>query len=277
MNPILTDVEVIKNLLQKVGGSVSRSLGQNFLICEEVVEALLMVAGVEEARAVVELGPGLGAITQRLLGSGFLVRAIEKDDGFVKLLPSVVSSAMRAKLEVVHDDLKDVSWSMPEPYQLIGNIPYNLSGLIVRRITQLEEAPTQAVLLVQREVGERMRCRAPDMNLMSLAVGLWGEAKMVMRVPPHCFWPQPRVSSELVVLRPDGQRLSVRDRERIMQVARVAFGQKRKQLGTSLRSGPFERSVIASALQEAGVEAAQRPEELSVATWTRLGLILSQD
>lgn len=266
MNPNLTDVDTIKSLLAKRDIRVSRSLGQNFLICEEVVEAIGEVAA-SSGESVTELGPGLGVITQALLGQGLRVRAIEKDDDFAEMLPGVVPPKLRGQLEVVHGDLKEEGWQWPEPFQIVGNIPYNLTGLIVRRLTQLEPAPQQAMLLMQREVGQRLRAQAPDMNLLALAVQLWGRAELLTQVPPHCFWPQPEVASQLLLLTPS-TTMPLAEREAIMKIARVAFGQKRKQLQVTLRKGlPVSAKIMEEAFERAELIGTQRPQEVTVGQW----------
>lgn len=266
----LTDVATIKQLLAKREVKVSRSLGQNFLICREVVEGIAAVAKSSAAEAVTELGPGLGVITQALIGVGKRVKAIEKDDDFAAMLPGVVAKASRGQLEVVHGDLKEMPWEWTKPFQVVGNIPYNLTGLIIRRLTQLEPAPTGAILLMQREVGERVRSNAPDMNLLALAVALWGKAELLMQVPPHCFWPQPEVASQLLLLTPNGE-VPKAEREAIMNVARVAFGQKRKQLQVTLRKGlPMTGEQVSVALKGAGLHGEMRPQEVTPEQWRTL-------
>lgn len=266
----LTDVATIKQLLAKREVKVSRSLGQNFLICREVVEGIAAVAKSNVAEAVTELGPGLGVITQALIGVGKRVKAIEKDDDFAAMLPGVVAKASRGQLEVVHGDLKEMPWEWTKPFQVVGNIPYNLTGLIIRRLTQLEPAPTGAILLMQREVGERVRSNAPDMNLLALAVALWGKAELLMQVPPHCFWPQPEVASQLLLLTPNGE-VPKAEREAIMNVARVAFGQKRKQLQVTLRKGlPMTGEQVSVALKGAGLHGEMRPQGVTPEQWRTL-------
>ncbi len=267
----LTSVEVIKHLLAKHGVVLSRSLGQNFLISAEVVEATVATLA-EGPKATTELGAGIGTLTSALAASGHQVRAIEKDDEFVAILPTIMPPKLRSRVEVIHQDLKEAEWSWPEPYQLAGNIPYNVSGFIIRRLTQLEPAPVQAVFLMQREVGQRLTAMAPDMNLLSLAVSLWGRAEGLLIVPPNCFWPAPNVYSQLVALTPAGDQMFDREsRERIMNMAHTFFQQKRKQIGSVMKKA-FGLDVPEAVAICAGADISptQRPQELTPQQWKQL-------
>lgn len=272
----LTDVSIIKHLLGKHGVDPKRSLGQNFLVSPEVVEATVAILQ-EGPKNITELGSGLGTLTQALAMSGFHVRAVEKDDVFAEIIPTVIPPKLRPHVEVIHDDLKEVVWEWETGYQLVGNIPYNLSGLIIRRLTQLQPAPQAAVLLMQKEVGQRVTAEAPNMNLLSLSVGLWGHAESILSVPPNCFWPQPKVHSQLIFLLPKptsgaGEAAQgVEERERILAFAKTFFQKKRKQIGGVLkREFKLSDDALASVLENVEVGPSARPEELSVQQWRRL-------
>ncbi len=268
--PDLTSSEELASVLGKHGITLSASLGQNFLICREVVEATVTLLQ-DGPKQVTELGPGVGTLTQGLIGAGLQVRAIEKDDDFVNVLPSVLPPKMRETLEIVHGDLKDEDWGWDSPYQLVGNIPYNLSGLIMRRLTQLAPAPYMAVLLVQKEVGERIVAQPPQMNLLGLSVALWGEAQMVMNVPASCFYPAPKVDSGLVVLTPSSDAPPVAIREATLKVAKIFFQQKRKQIGGVMKKAfKMGEEDCLSICTAAAISPEARPQELSAEAWIQL-------
>lgn len=271
MNFPLTDINYLQNLLKKKRFTPVRSAGQNFLICDEVIEAALSVL-TGGPKNVTELGAGVGSLTQGLLASGYNVRAIERDKNLAKILQSCVPAKNRSRLDLQFEDLRDVAWEWQEGYSLVGNIPYNLSGLIIRRITLLKPMPALVVLLVQREVAQRMTAHPPEMSLISLAVQLWGSAHEVLQVPTTCFWPEPKVSSTLIVLVPhDGEKktaISVSEREEIIAFAKPLFQQKRKQIGGGLRRiNVIKEDKIMDLCGAAGVGLKARPQELSVEQW----------
>lgn len=270
----LTDPNVLKHVLSTHNIQASKSLGQNFLVCIEAVDAVLLALE-GGPKHVTELGPGLGTLTQGLIANGYHVRGIEKDDEFVKILPTMVPPKLRENLTLIHGDLKEVDWTWPEPYTLIGNIPYNLSGFIIRRLTQLHTPPSIAIFLMQKEVADRILMRDGSMSLLSLAVGLWGSAELLLRVPPSCFIPQPKVHSSVIALHPSPDALPAAHREEIMRKAKPFFQAKRKQIGTVLKKTYFKTEHdIASLEQSVGISAQRRPETLSLKEWVTLCDIL---
>jgi 16S rRNA (adenine1518-N6/adenine1519-N6)-dimethyltransferase len=266
----LTDLDTIQHLLHQARLHPTRSAGQNFLICQEVVEAILVTAQ-GGPKQVTELGAGLGTLTQALAAHDFHIQAIERDKALAEILKSVIPAKQRDRVELTVNDLRQVKWEWPKPYQLIGNIPYNLSGLILRRITQLSPAPQQVILLVQKEVGQRMVAQPPDINMLGLAIQLWGEPHPLLAVPASCFWPAPQVDSQLVLLLPNREtRRPLAQREEILQIAKTFFQTKRKQIG-----GVLQRNFNiepAAWLEKINLRPTQRPQELSLQNWQDLTL-----
>lgn len=270
----LTNPDVLKSVLASNKIQAAKSLGQNFLICEEVIDAVLL--GLTGApKNITELGPGLGTLTQGLIAHDYHVRGIEKDDEFVHILPTMLPPKLRENLTVIHGDLKDVDWTWPTPYSIVGNIPYNLSGLIIRRLTQLQTPPYCAIFLMQREVADRMVMHDKSMSLLPLSVGLWGSAELLLRVPPSCFIPQPKVHSSVVLLRPSENALPAIKREEILAKAKPFFQAKRKQIGTVLKKHYIKTTEEISAIEKAAnISAERRPETLSIQEWITLCDIL---
>jgi len=276
MNEQLTDQDYLRSVLEKNNVRLSRKTGQHFLVCSEVLEATLAALG-KECSQVTELGAGIGTLTQALLGSGYLVTAIEKDTRLIALLAKCAPKKQRARLEILEGDLRYVDWRPAregkgvQEYCLAGNIPYNLTGFIIRRITQSEQGLRRAVLLVQEEVAGRLTAGPGDMNLGALAVQLWGEATMLMRVPASCFFPPPEVTSAVVELKRSKRRGDASAREQTLAIAKHFFQAKRKQVGGTLRKKfnvPANQAeeILARAL----IDANKRPQEIGVEQWTIL-------
>lgn len=264
----LTDIKFLKKLLQKEGLSPRHSMGQNFLICSEVLEATVMAleGGV---RNLTELGAGAGTLTQALLSSKFKVRAIERDERLANLLKTLTPRKLAPQLTVVRGDLRDEQWAWEQPFSVVGNIPYNLSGLIIKKITQLEPSPQLVVLLVQREVGQRLTAQAPNLHLISVAVQLWGKAEAILNVPADCFYPKPKVDSQLVLMRPRlDDCLSLNEREGALKMIKRFFQTRRKQLGGVLQK-EFGLSLADTEklLQLTGINRKQRPQEVTPDQW----------
>lgn len=269
---LLTNPDYLQHLLHKNGIVPFRSAGQNFLVCEEPVQVILTALEDGSIR-VTELGAGLGSLTQALVASGYRVRAIERDERLAHVLPTGMSKKQREKLNLIVGDLREIEWTWDSNYQLVGNIPYNLSGYIMRRLVSLDPTPEQVIIMVQREVGQRLAAQPPDMSLLGLAAQLWGTVYSLLHVPRSCFWPEPAVDSMIVLLIPHREAPPPAQREEILQVAALFFQHKRKQLGGVLkRVFHWSPEDLEQVLSEMGVAAAARPQELSVAQWQNLSL-----
>ena len=282
INGNLTDIHYLKSRLKQAGVKPQRTAGQNFLICTEVVEATV-IALKGGPRRVTELGAGMGTLTIALLAAGFEVKAIERDQILAKIISKETPKTKQGSLDLQIGDLRKIDWGWGEDgsdkqlFQVVGNIPYNLSGLIIRRLVQLEPKPERAVLMVQREVGERMVAQPPQAGLLSLAISLWGDAEIAISVPADCFWPKPKVESCVVILVPrEKDEISIEEREKVMALAKPFFTSKRKQMAEVLKQNYRldSREEAAAVLAKANIRDIQRPQELSVAQWRALASVL---
>lgn len=271
----LTNTSHLKALLAKAGIVPQHSAGQHFLVCAEVVEATLLALDSSLAR-VTELGAGVGTLTGMLLEAGYKVRAIERDAALGNLIKAGIPRRMIGRLELVIDDLRTAAWGGSENYQLVGNIPYNLSGFIIRRLTQLNPVPGRAVLLVQREVGERLTAPVGNLSLIGLAVQLWGKAEKLLNVPASCFWPMPKVASQLILLSPAVRTsIKVKEREAALALAKQFFQARRKQVGGRMRQlFGLEPDAAATLLHQVGIKPTQRPQEIPAAAWLALSRVV---
>ena len=260
----------IRALLDEFGLAPSRALGQNFVIDPNTVRRIASLAGVDEGDHVVEVGPGLGSLTLALAELGAHVTAIEVDRHLVPALRSVVDS-VEPPVTVVHADALEVDLgdvlAGAATWRLAANLPYNVGTTILLRI--LEEAPqvTGGVVLVQREVAERLAARPGDdaFGIPSVKASWWVSSSLAGRVPPSVFHPRPRVDSALVTFErrdaPGDEEL----RRRVFELVDAGFGQRRKMLRRSLAG-----AVDPAAFEPAGVEPTARAEELALEDWIRL-------
>jgi len=271
MRPDLANIESLQAFLAGYNLSPNEDKSQNFLVCQEVIEAILL-AMEGGPNNVTELGAGVGTMTQALVASNYNVRAIEKDGDLARVLPKALAAKERVNLEVINKDMKEVRWERDEGYQLVGNIPYHMSGWIIRRMTQLKPAPERVVLLTQKEVGERMSLETKDRSLLTLAVELWGRAERLLQVPASCFWPEPKVESQLSLIVPlERVEALYEENERVMAIARPLFQGKRKQIGGQMsKAFGLKRKAVDKILDKVGLKREQRPEELTVEEWRRL-------
>lgn len=267
IDPALITRSQLRELFDRHGLAPSRALGQNFLVDPNTIRRIVRLAGVQRGDTVVEIGPGVGSLTLGLAAAGASVRAIELDR---HLLPVLAEVTEGLDVTVHLGDAMTVGWDEVlagvSQASVVANLPYNVGTTILLHL--LDEVPKldRFLVMVQREVGERLVARAGDRNrgIPSVLVDLHATARIVGRVPPTVFVPEPKVESALVELvrRPEPV---VVDRAALGTVVREAFGQRRKMLRRSLVGHFTEEELAAYA-----VDPAARPEELTLAEWCRL-------
>jgi 16S rRNA (adenine1518-N6/adenine1519-N6)-dimethyltransferase len=261
----------VHELLSTHGLTPSRALGQNFVADPNTVRRIASMAEVGPGDHVVEVGPGLGSLTLALAATAAAVTAVEIDRHLVPVLRSVVADA-DTDVRVVEGDARRLDWSAllseaPE-WVLVANLPYNIATPLVLDLLEDVPAIRRMLVMVQREVGERLAAGVGDAGygIPSVKVAWWATAEVVGRVPATVFVPQPRVESVLVrLVRHDVAPADGIDRERLFRLVDAGFGQRRKMLRRSL-SG----LVDASGFEAAGVRPEARAEELDLAAWSRL-------
>jgi 16S rRNA (adenine1518-N6/adenine1519-N6)-dimethyltransferase len=257
-------------VLARHGLAPRRSLGQNFVVDPNTVRRIARLAGVGPGDAVVEIGAGLGALTAALAETGAAVTAVEVDRGLVDVLREQFAGT---SVRVVAADARTLDWDAllagRRPWTLVANLPYNVATPIVADL--LDDVPVieRMLVMVQREVAERLAAR-PGIGAygaVSVKVAYWATAEIVGRVPPTVFLPQPKVESALVAIvrRPEPAVGPDVDPDRLFTLVRAGFGQRRKMLRRSL-AGLVDDGAFAAA----GVRPDARAEELSVEDWGRL-------
>jgi 16S rRNA (adenine1518-N6/adenine1519-N6)-dimethyltransferase len=256
-----------RELLRRYGLSPRRSLGQNFVVDPNTVRRVARLAGVGPDDHVVEIGAGLGSLTQALVATGARVTAIEVDEGLVRILRDTLPD-----VEVISADVRDTDWDVlleGRPAVLVANLPYYAATPIVADL--LDEVPLieRMLVMVQAEVGQRLVAKpgSKTYGAVSVKVAYWAEANIVGFVPPTVFLPRPKVDSALVDIRRRGVPAGpagVAPAE-LFELVRAGFGQRRKTLRRSL-SGLVEPVDFA----RAGVDPGRRAEQLAVEDWGRL-------
>lgn len=260
-------------MLDRHGLGARRSLGQNFVVDPSVVERIAAAAGVGPADRVVEVGPGLGSLTLALHATGARVLAVEKDRTLLPVLAEVLQTKGATDVEIVEADALTLDWSellatrSEGPWTLVANLPYNVAVPIVMGV--LSDAPMvrTLVVMVQREVAERLVATPGGrvVGVPSIKVAWYASAELLHVVPPEVFVPRPRVESAVVrISRRPPPSTSVEPLA-VFELVETAYRQRRKMLRSTLAS-----RVDASTFERAGVEPTARPEELGVADWARL-------
>lgn len=275
----LTDYRDITALLQRHGFHFSKSLGQNFLTAAWVPQQIAAESGIEKTDGALEIGPGVGCLTAELAKTAGRVTAIELDGRLRDVLAEtladfdnvsvVFADALRADLRAVcAETLGD------RPWKVCANLPYNVTTPLITAF--LEAGCFESVtMMIQKEVAERL-CAVPgtgEYGAFSVLVQWYAEPKLLFDVPPHCFVPQPKVTSAVVRMdRRTAPPAQVDDEKFFFRTVRAAFAQRRKTLSNALRSGfsELDRADIASAMEEALLPPTVRGETLSIMQFAAL-------
>ncbi len=250
-------------------------LGQNFLTDRAVAERIVHSAEIDVESTVLEVGPGKGALTNQLAASAGTLTVIEFDR---KLADSLqLRFAENERVDVVEADGRTVDpESLPlvlgRDYILVANLPYYAATPIIRNFLESKHPPERMIVMVQREVANEMQAEPGDMGMLSLAVQVYAEVRVLFEVPPEAFTPRPKVTAAVVQLTPRKEPLVPgQDQADFFRLARAGFKAPRKQLHNSLATGinvdtPLARSIIESA----GIDSERRPATLSIPEWKSL-------
>ena len=263
------DAHQLDTLLNRHRIDLKHRLGQNFLIDPETRDAIAVAAGTSLQDEVMEVGAGVGTLTVALAPRCKRLIAVELDHRLIQPLRDVMQS--HKNVEIVQTDILrfDVAAAFPSGGEVVaGNIPYNVTGALLRKLLDPEPRPRRLSLVVQKEVAERWTASTAA-SLSTVAVQVYATAEVVFTVPAASFTPVPRVDSALVTLdvreRP---AVDVDDMNRFFRFAEEVFQFRRKQLGGVLaRINGMTRSEAAQRLSELGIEAARRPQTLTLPEW----------
>jgi 16S rRNA (adenine1518-N6/adenine1519-N6)-dimethyltransferase len=250
-----------------------RTLSQNFLTDAGALDAIVEAAELAPGDRVVEIGPGLGVLTRRLLAAGAQVLAVELDPRLAAWLRSELGSV--AGFELIEADVLgfDAALAFPgEAFKVVANIPYHITSPLLHAFLDGPRPPELVVVLVQAEVADRVAAPPGQMSYLSVFVQNIAEASVLARVPAAAFEPAPKVDSAVLRLRRRAAPVvPVGEREPFYRLVQAAFRQRRKQLHNALsRELPVPRDVLDSALTACGISPDRRPQTLSVEEWACL-------
>ncbi|OGL70004.1 ribosomal RNA small subunit methyltransferase A [Candidatus Uhrbacteria bacterium RIFCSPHIGHO2_02_FULL_53_13] len=255
--------------------------GQHFLHDQSVVEAIVAAAEISPRDIVLEIGPGNGVLTKRLVQEALRVVAVDIDREAIDTVSTMVAAD---NLELVLSDILSLTSIQRDDlvgdgYICVGNLPYNISSEVLNTFLTQRPKPLRCVFMLQREVADRLMATAGDMNRLALMVQLHARASRVIQVKPGAFFPPPEVQSTVVrfdLMMPEEQReRGIEDAQGVMDVAAVAFSSKRKQLVTTLVGyNGLKKETIARVLTQMGLPETARPQELSVDQWVELFMSL---
>ncbi len=280
------DPAAVRRALRESGTHARRSLSQNFLVDVDALEAIVREAAPAPGRRVLEVGPGLGVLTGALVDAGAAVVAVELDPALARRLRGALAGAIARgeqdpaaprTLRLVEGNVLDVDVAglVSPPYDVVANLPYHITSPVLHLLLGGSPRPERCVLMVQREVAERVAAPPGRMSYLSVFVQYHAGARVALIVPPASFEPAPSVDSAVLVLdvRPadDPRRLDAAAEDDLWRLVQAAFRERRKMIHNVLaRQLPLPADRVAAALAQAGIAADRRPQTLSVDEWLAL-------
>ena len=254
-----------------------KSLGQNFLKSSLALRKIVEAGEISKSDTILEIGPGKGALTEQLLGSRCKVLAVEKDKELYELLKEKFKKEiLSGQLNLIHDDILNFNTRTykleTRTYKLIANIPYNITGAILKKFLTSDRQPERMVLMVQKEVAERIVAKPfghaqGKESLLSISVKAYGEPKIIMKVPARYFSPSPDVDSAIISIKNISKKFFTENNiseEKFWQIVRKGFAHKRKKLSSNLKEALPKEKLQALSLAD------KRAEDLSLSNWLLL-------
>jgi 16S rRNA (adenine1518-N6/adenine1519-N6)-dimethyltransferase len=272
----------VHQLLREYGLRPRKGLGQHFLVSEAHLQSVAEAAALGPEDVVLEIGPGLGALTRLLAAKAGHVVAVEIDEQLIPLLQRTLAAHSNVTIlagdilqlrpgDVLSSILGDASEPVSGPfrYKVVANLPYYITSAVLRHLLEAQQQPQLMVVTVQREVAERICAEPPRLSLLAVSVLFYAQPELLHVIPAGAFTPRPKVDSAVLRLRVRPRpAVDVEDVDRFFRIVRAGFAQRRKQLRNGLSHGlGLRRDVVSAALQDAGVDPRRRAETLALAEW----------
>jgi 16S rRNA (adenine1518-N6/adenine1519-N6)-dimethyltransferase len=278
------DPAAVRRTLKAANLRARHGLSQNFLADPDVLDGVLAAAAPEPGDRVLEIGPGLGILTRGLLDAGAAVTAVELDRGIAaflreqferELVMGAAGPNSAGSLQLIEGDVLDqeLAGLIRPPFLVVANIPYHITSPILHRFLGLAMPPERLVLMVQREVAQRVAAPPGAMSYLSVFVQYRARVEVVLEVPRAAFEPEPKVDSSVIVVTPvrAPERLGPEAEDDLWRLVQAAFRERRKMLHNVLaRQLPVDAGAVERALAEAGIAGDRRPQTLGVGDWLRL-------
>ncbi len=253
----------------------SRSKGQNFLINEKIYDEIVEAAGINSEDTVLEVGPGLGFLTAKLAKVAKNVVAVELDDKLANFLQIGLDSNDVLNVTIVNQDvLKFNPTDLPKGYKVVANLPYNITSIFLRTFLNQKNRPQSLVLMLQKEVAERLIAKPGEMSMLALSVQFFGDVEIVREVKAGNFWPEPKIDSAVIRLIIDNNKrgeITYDEEKAFFRLAKFGFSAKRKMLKNNLASGlKISNAEAEKLLISVGLDEHIRAQDLSVSNWQKL-------
>jgi 16S rRNA (adenine1518-N6/adenine1519-N6)-dimethyltransferase len=271
----LTSGVVIQELFKKYQFQPSKRFGQNFLIDKGVLRKIIEAAEISSKEVILEIGSGIGNLTQELAKKAKRVIAIEKDSKLIGILNNELRIKGVKNVKVIQRDVLKIpnsEFQIINSYKVVANLPYYIVSPVIRKFLESKVPPNEMVLMVQKEVAQRICAKLPDMSLLAVSVQFYAEPKIISFVPKTSFWPQPKVDSAIIKIIPRKSAYSIGINQLLFfKIVRAGFSQPRKQILNNLsKMLKLDKETVKSWLLKTNIQPTQRAETLCIEDWIKL-------
>ena len=285
--PYLGNPKYTIEVLQKYGFVFQKRFGQNFLIDTHVLDRIIEASEITKDDFVLEIGPGIGTMTQYLAEAAREVTAVEIDDALIPILKDTLKEWDNVTVlhgDILKTDIRKIAdeKNQGRPIKVVANLPYNITTPIIMGLFESHVPVDSITVMVQKEVADRMQTGpgSKDYGALSLAVQYYAEPKIVANVPPNCFMPRPKVGSAVIRLtRHQNPPVTTLDEKLMFRLIRASFNQRRKTLSNSLKNSqelPYSKEEVETAITECGLPLNIRGEALTLEQFARLSEAFSK-
>jgi 16S rRNA (adenine1518-N6/adenine1519-N6)-dimethyltransferase len=267
----------LRKLIRKYQISPSKRLGQNFLIDKNIVKKVIQTANLQNQDIVLEIGPGLGALTLAISKKAKKVIAVEKDKKLAEILKKEM--ARSKNVEIVNEDILNYKLQAAN-YKIVANLPYYIASPVIRKFLTAKQKPKELILIVQKEIAQRICALPPKTNFLAVFVQFYGKPRIIGYAGKEAFSPRPKVDSAVIKITPCLNKYSSDElfRHKFFQIIRAGFSQPRKQLAGNLASKlKLNKEEISRWLGQNNIKPDQRAEALTLKDWIKLTRSLKVD
>jgi len=258
--------------------NLKKGLGQNLLTDQNQIRKIMASIELSPNDTILEVGPGLGAITLEMAKIAKNIICVEKDREMVSALEQKIKERGIKNIEIINEDVlklfdKDKLNVKIKNYKVVANIPYYLTSALIRNLLEIKNPPEDIFLMIQKEVGQRICSKPGDMSILAIAVQYYANPKILFTVPKGCFFPSPKIDSVFIRLTPKG----IKKNDEFFKIVKAGFAHPRKQLINNLSNQlKIDREIIKKWLEDNDLKPGERAEVLSLTQWESLFTLLRE-
>jgi 16S rRNA (adenine1518-N6/adenine1519-N6)-dimethyltransferase len=260
----------IKELLNKYRTRPSKRLGQNFLVNEGIIKKIVDASSLNKENAILEIGPGLGVLTKELAQKVGKVIAIEKDAKLCEALKETLKEF--ENIEIINKDI--LSYQLPINnlrYKVVANLPFNIASAIIKKFLESENPPKEMILMVQKEVAQRICQKPPKMSLLAVSIQFYAKVEILFYVSKGSFYPPPKIDAAVIKITPLENKISLFKPDLFFKIVRTGFSHPRKQLASNLaKELNIDKNEANNWLDKSEVNPKRRAETLTIEEWKKL-------